>query len=141
MVCILITVAAYAQPFVSFEGTTKGVAMTLGYQSEEGLQVAGGYNVSVTNALSADLVYGNAGYNILLTHNDEDNFTLTPTVGAAYSTVKAYKVKNSDLVTVTAIKPLFGLELGKDWYMGRLFITANYCDRAYYGIGIKAFFK
>ena len=74
--CILITVNTYSQPFASFEGTTKGFAMTVGFQSPEGIQIAGGYNVSITKADVPDLFYGNVGYNILLTQNDENNFSL-----------------------------------------------------------------
>ena len=140
MMCILITVNTYSQPFVSFEGTTKGFGMTIGTQTKEGIQLAAGYNVSITKADVPDLFFGNVGYNILLTQNDEDNFTLTPTVGAAHSTVKVFD-KNDNYTTVKGIKPIFGLELGKDWNMGRLFVSANYCQKFYYGIGIKAFFK
>lgn len=138
MVCILITVNTYSQPFASFEGTTKGFAMTIGVQTPEGIQIAGGYNVSITKADVPDLFYGNVGYNILLTRNDEDNFSLTPTIGAAHSSVQVFDAKDNS-TTVKGIKPIFGLELGKDWNMGRLFVSANYCGRAYYGIGIKAF--
>ena len=130
MVCILITVNIQAQTFASFEGTTKGFGMTVGFQSEEGLQIAAGYNVSIINALNADLFYGNAGYNFLLSNYDENNFSLTPTIGIAYSSVKV-ETNKIDLQTVTGIKPIYGLELGKDWYMGRLFVSANYCGKAY----------
>ena len=138
MVCILITVNTYSQPFASFEGTTKGFAMTVGYQNDEGIHMAAGYNVSITKANSADLFYGNVGYNILLTQHDENNFSLTPTIGAAHSIVQVFDAKDN-FTTVKGIKPIFGLELGKDWHMGRLFLSANYCGKAYYGIGIKAF--
>ena len=139
MVCILITVNTYSQPFASFEGTTKGFVMTVGFQSPEGIQIAAGYNVSITKANVPDLFYGNVGYNILLTQNDEDNFSLTPTIGAAHSSVQTFTIDDKYISTVKGIKPIYGLEFGKDWHMGKLFVSANYCGRAYYGIGIKAF--
>lgn len=136
--CILITVNTYSQPFASFEGTTKGFGMTIGTQTMDGIQLAIGYNVSIIKADVPDLFFGNVGYNILLTRHDQDNFSLTPTIGAAHSTVKVFDVKDN-YITVKGIKPIYGLELGKDWHMGRLFVSANYCGIAYYGIGIKAF--
>ena len=138
--CILITINTYSQPFASFEGTTKGVAMTLGYQSYSGLQIAGGYNVSLTNARNADLFYGNVGYNYILGDKEEDNFSLTPTIGIAHSSVQVFDV-NDVPTTIISVRPIYGLEFGKDWHIGRLFVSANYCQKFYYGIGIKAFFK
>ena len=140
MICILITINTYSQTFVAIETTTKGFGMAVGIQSEEGLQILGGYNVSIINSRNPKLFYGKAGYNILLSHNDEDNFSITPTIGAAQSSVKVFDNKDTP-TTIKGIKPIYGLELDKDWYMGRLFVSANYCSTAYYGIGIKAFFK
>lgn len=138
--CILITVNTYSQPFASFEGTTKGVAMTLGYQSYSGLQIAGGYNVPFTNSTHATLVYANVGYNYILDNEDQDNFSLTPTIGIAHSSVQVFDTRDNP-ITIVSVRPIYGMEFGKDWHMGRLFVSANYCQKFYYGIGIKAFFK
>ena len=140
MVCILITVNTYSQPFASFEGTTNGFAMTVGVQTIDGIQISAGYNKPLSSSEKPTLFYGNAGYNIFLSNYDEDNFTLTPTIGAAQSSVKVFDV-NDNSTTIKDIKPIYGLELGKDWNMGRLFISANKCIKMFYGIGIKAFFK
>lgn len=137
-VCILITINTYSQPFASFESTTKGFGINLGFQSNEGVQVAGGFNVSITRADVADIYYGSVGYNILLSHKDEDNFSITPTIGPAFYSKEVFDA-NYNGKTEKGFKPIFGLELGKDWYDGRLFILANRCDKFYYGIGIKYF--
>ena len=134
--CILCATNSYAQPFASFEGTTKGFGLSVGFKDETGIQAASGYNVSIFNKTKTYMFYGSAGYNIYL--GSESSFALLPSVGVANLFVVRITDKY-DAITTKSVKPVYGLELGKIMHMGRLFVSANKCNTMYYGLGIKVF--
>lgn len=70
-----------------------------------------------------------------------DNFNFTPVVGAALLKIRTWTF-NDAVIVYKAIKPIYGVELGKDAHIGRGFITATFVGKsAYYGLGMKVFFN
>ncbi len=136
-----------AQPYLSFSTTTNGIGLSVGFlEPQSGIEVSTGYNMPVLSATKAHLFIFSAGKRILLTQHEEDNFTFTPSLGYANYTMKDLsndqkKGSTGAIKDVKGIKAIIGFELGKDWYLGRLFINANYCGKAFYGVGIRAFIK
>ena len=117
----------------------KGIGVNAGFTANKvNLQAALTfplYNLENNNTYSLS-----TGYEINLTNDEKDNYTLTPSVGAAL--IKSRTWNKMDAVTVHSnIKPMYGLELGKDAFMGRVFLQANYMDGLYYGVGMKVFFN
>lgn len=147
LVGLLTGTLSNAQPFLSFSTTTNGIGLLVGFlEPQSGIEIATGYNMPLLSATKPHLFIIQAGKRILLTQNEEDNFTLTPTIGYADYSLKDLsnydgKSGKSNIDKVKAIKAMVGLELGKDWYLGRLFINANYCGTTFYGIGLRAFIK
>lgn len=140
-------VATKAQTFVSFTTTTKNAGLSIGYLEEaSGIELSTGYNVPVLRNDRPWLFSLTLGKRVLLSQNETDNFSITPSIGYALYSVKDFSAyendkEGGDIKQVKEIRPFYKLELGKDWYLGRLFISANYCKRPFYGVGIRAFIK
>lgn len=140
-------IASPAQPFLSIAATSKGAGFSIGYlASQSGIELNAGYNVHPTSEDVPALFNLSVGKRMLLSHQEKDNFSITPSIGyAAYSVkdfTEFYKDEMSgEILQVKAVKPIYSLELGKDWHLGRVFVNANYCDKAFFGIGLRAFIK
>ncbi len=133
-----------AQPYVSISANTKGFGMSAGYLSASNLDLSIGYDVPFRKADVPSIFYAKTGYQILLSNYDENNFSLTPSLGIANYKVKDFSHWDNEggsVKDINEIKPIYGLELAKDWNAGRLFISANYCGNVYGSIGIRAFIK
>lgn len=135
---LIISLASLAQVFIGLGLADKGFPMQVGYQHKSGLQLATGFKVPLINSstipekgTNAFLYYVSTGYNVFLT-GKTNGFVLTPTVGIA---------RVQYLSTDWKQAPIYGVELGKDANMGRVFIAANYCKQAYYSVGIKMYIK
>ena len=136
-----------AQPFLSISATTKGAGFSIGYLLEQpGIELNAGYNVDPVKEAVPAIFNLSVGKRILLSHKEKDNFSLTPSIGyAAYSVkdfTEFYKDEVSgEILQVNTVKPIYGLELGKDWHLGRVYINANYCNAPFFGVGLRAFIK
>lgn len=131
--------ASFGQVFIGMSATTKGAGVQLGYLSTDGIEISTGYKVPLISATNPSVFNLSLGKQILLTHDDEDNYSITPSAGIASV---SYKVIDKDVVTkVSKITAIYGIEIGKDAYLGRVFIAANYAQQFYFSIGIKAFIK
>ncbi len=148
--CVMILATAItspAQPYLSIAATSKGAGFSIGYlASEPGIEINAGYNVHPTREDVPALFNLSVGKRILLSNKEKDNFSITPTIGYASYSVKDFSSFYKDEVDgeikqVNAVKPIYTLELGKDWYLGRVYINANYCDKPFFGIGMRAFIK
>lgn len=142
--CTLIIAASYCQPFAGLGLTNKGVNF------QAGALISG---IEITAAAKRPysrndipLIYSlSVGKQILLTDNQEDNYSITPSIGYANYRIKDFTAYDKDPtgatgpVQISTFTPIYGLELGKDSYMGRVFISANYCKGLYFGMGIKIF--
>lgn len=144
---LFITSSLQAQPFLSISATTKGAGFSIGYLlGQPGIELNAGYNVHPTREDVPALFNLSVGKRILLSHQEKDNFTLTPSIGyAAYSVkdfTEFYKDETAgEIFQLKAAKPIYSLELGKDWYLGRVYVNANYCNAPFFGLGMRAFIK
>ncbi|MES2457212.1 MAG: hypothetical protein V4594_16780 [Bacteroidota bacterium] len=143
---ILLTSIAHAQPYISLGFTTKGAALGVGYMENNfGFDFSFVHNISYRKTYIPTITSFSVGRCTLLTTNDENNLSLTPSIGIAHSTKKDFSEYNIapayKIITVNKTLPFFGLELGKDIGISRISLTANYCGMFYAGVGIKAFFK
>lgn len=117
----------------------KGMSVNAGILADK-VAIQAALTFPITNLQNANTYSLTAGYQLNITNDDADNYSFTPFVGAALLRSRTWDAK--DAMTVHQnIKPMYGAEIAKDAYMGRVFINANYSDALYYGIGIKVFFN
>lgn len=117
----------------------KGICAVTGFTANK-INVQAALTFPITNLQNDNTVSLSAGYELNLTNDDKDNYTLTPSIGAALVKSRTWDIK--DVMTVHSnIKPILGVEIGKDAFMGRVFIQANYINSMYYGMGMKVFFN
>lgn len=141
---VLTTFQGFSQVSVGMSYVNYGFGMSLSALSQEGgIEGTIGFSKSLTQVMSPSLVYVTVGKQLLITHYDDDNYSITPSIGFADVTkkVEALKDKASDLVSVTGFKPFYGLELGKDAYMGRISLVTNYSGALFYGVKMRVFFR
>ena len=144
---LAIAITSLAQPFLSIAATSKGAGFSIGYlASQSGIELNAGYNVHPFTEDVPTLFNLSVGKHILLSNKENNNFNLTPSIGyAAYSVkdlTEFYKDEAAgEIIQLKATKAIYSLELGKDWHLGRVYVNANYCDKAFFGIGMRAFIK
>lgn len=136
-----------AQPFLSVTATTKGAGLSAGYlEARSGMELSTGYHVPVIRADWPRIFNISLGNRILISRKEKDNFNITPSIGYAVYSIKDLSVyengKETDgIVQVKEIRAIYGLELGKDLRLGRIYVSAKYCKKAFWGIGMRAFIK
>lgn len=141
---LLISAASFGQPFLGLGVTNQGANIQLGVFAGS-IEVTGAYKLPFSRNDVAKIASLQIGKQILLSHNDQDNYSITPSIGYANYRVQDFAAYNNDPTGKTGIslinefRPIAGVEVGKDSYMGRVFLSANYCKGMYYGIGIKMF--
>ncbi|MBC7417506.1 MAG: hypothetical protein H7325_05060 [Pedobacter sp.] len=134
----LISTNAIAQ-YAGVSIINKGIGVNAGILANN-VNIQAALTFPIVNLENSNTYSLSAGYQINLTNDDADNYSFTPSIGAAL--VKSRKWDSKAVMTVyEQIKLVYGAELGKDAYMGRVFIHANYSDALYYGLGMKVFFK
>lgn len=90
----------------------------------------------------AALKYGRM---ILLTVNDDDNFSITPSAGIGLYSIKDFSKYDADPTGMTGIsksthfKPIVGASLARDMFVWRWEISANYCQGFYCTLGFRVF--
>lgn len=97
---------------------------SVGYSLQGGVNVKNkvltiGYSVPLTSALNPTLVFATAGYQFDM----GKEYAATPLIGFCFNTMQ----------------PMGTIEISKDIYNGRLFLTGNYCRLFFYGAGFKIF--
>lgn len=134
----------FAQSFIGVQGTNKGFNLQIGYVvPESNIVLQTGYKVPLINTDVASVFNFSAGKQFSLTNNEEDNYTLSALVGIGNYHIKDFTEydKGGQIITINKLLPVYTLEVGKDIYKGRIFISANYCNSFYFGAGIKAFIR
>ena len=117
----------------------KGIGVNAGILADK-VNIQASLTFPILNLENSNTYSLTAGYQFNLTNDDVDNYSFTPSIGAAVIRSRTWDAKAA--VTVHQnIKPMYGAELGKDAFMGRVFIQANYSDALYCGIGMKVFFN
>jgi hypothetical protein len=141
IICLSTAIAAVAQPFLGLALNDKGGTVQLGVLAN-GIDITAAYKTPFTKNDVAKIASLSIGKQLLLSHKEEDNYTITASFGFANYRVKdftKYDAGSDDITQVNELHPMYGLEVGKDSYMGRVFISASYCKGMTYGIGIKMF--
>ena len=138
---ILFSTSLNAQ-YIGVGISNKGACFYAGIVSE-GIEVGIAHKVPLFSQETPTITSLQVGRAILLTNYDEDNYSITPSVGIAHYKVKDFKDfdNGGDIIEIAEVKPLFNLELSKDAYMGRMFLSATFCKTVYYSIGMKVFFN
>ena len=138
------TVALFAQPFLGLGITNKGANFQAG-ALVKGFELTGAYRLPLTSNETAKIASLSIGKQILLSHNEQDNYSITPSLGYANCRYQDFEAYNADptgrtgITQVNEFKPIYGIEIGKDSHLGRVYLSANYCGAAYFGAGIKMF--
>lgn len=133
---LILSTASFAQikPFVGVSAHSKGYSLQAGAKAKNTVALIG-YSKPLTSAVNPTLFFGKLGYEFNLTLEREDGYNLTPLVGISYYTFEDV-IKEQ---TVKGIAPIYSLELGKDYFNGRLFANISYSKVFYFGGGFKIF--
>jgi hypothetical protein len=133
---LILSTASLAQikPFVGVSAHSKGYSLQAGAKGENKVALIG-YSKPLTSAVNPTLFFGKVGYEFNLTPEKEDGYNLTPLVGISYYTYEDVIEEQ----TVKGIAPIYSLELGKDFFNGRIFTNVSYSKVFYFGGGFKIF--
>jgi hypothetical protein len=143
---LIISLSAISQPYIGLQAGNKGVAAEFGFLANK-IEIAVAAKTPLSNTDVPTLLSITVGKQFLLTQKEEDNYSFTTSIGFANYRVSDFTAYNADptgqagIVKISAIKPFYGMELGKDAYLGRVYIKAQYCGGAYYSLGMKMFFN
>ena len=135
---IIISLNVNAQ-FAGVSVINKGLGVNAGILTNK-VVIQAALTFPIINLENANTYSLSAGYQLNITNDDKDNYSFTPLIGAARIRSRTWNAKDAMSVQ-QSIKAMYGAEFGKDAYMGRVFINANYSDALYYGIGMKVFFN
>ena len=135
-----------AQPFLGLNLTQKGIGVNAGYLIDN-IEITANYK-PLTNKQDVPKVLSlSAGYRCLLTFNELNNWSITPSVGIGNYRIKDFKDYDADVTgkagikQVSEFKPIYGVNFSKDSYIGQAFLSVDYCNKVvFYGIGIRAYF-
>jgi hypothetical protein len=140
LVLLLCFADSFAQPFIGIAATNKGIPVSIGALIDK-VEIKGTYIRPFKNNPSVSSL--TLGYQINLTNDEKDNYSITPSIG--YSNVRwkdFSQYDKEDIITqVNEFHPAYGLELGKDLFLGRFYLSGNYYNAFYLSVGIKAYFR
>ena len=131
----------FSQTFLGIGATNKGIPLSIGTLIKKA-EIKGSYIQPYPHKPAVSSL--TLGYQINLTKKEKDNYSITPSIG--YSNVRwkdfsDYKHGGEVIRQVNEYHPAIGLEIGKDLFLGRYYISGNYFNALYLGIGIKAYFR
>ena len=136
LLAILSQFKAFTQPYIQMQAGNKNIGMSIGAQAQGGILIDLGYTFPYNAADKAKIANFSIGKVINLTNEDEDNLSITPYIGYAYL---SWNEEKNNFTPTSEFKPIYRLELAKDWYHGRLFVSANYSKDVFFTIGMKGF--
>lgn len=136
----------FAQPFLGMNLSNRGIGVNTGFLINN-VEITANYK-PLTNKQDVPKVLSlSAGYRCLLTFNELNNWSITPSVGIGNYRIKDFKSYDADVTGKTGIKqvsefkPIYGVNFSKDSYIGQAFVSVDYCNKiVFYGIGIRAYF-
>lgn len=150
---LIIHCAVFAQGYMGVSIINKGFGATAGVVTGS-TDIAFNVQRPFIDLMQPTIFSLSIGKIINLTNEESDNYSITPSFGVADSKVKRVVVAgqmNKDynkcmsyetLETVRKFSAYYSLELGKDAYLGRVFIKGTYTDtRLFYGLGMRIFFN
>ena len=136
---------AFAQPFIGMQLTNKGIGVQTGFLVGN-IEITLAYKPISNQENKPKIASLSACYRILVTRNELNNFSVTPSIGIGNYRVKDFTGYDADPTGKTGIlqintnTPVYGLNLAKDMYKGQIFVSADYCKGFYYGVGIRCYF-
>ena len=139
LLAILCSFKTHAQ-YIGISGGNKGFCFSGGILSQ-GIQIEASYRLPFMSNVIPSCLSLTVGKEILITRNEEDNFSITPFVGFGSLNRKDFsKYDATDkIIEVSEIKTMYGLEIGKDFHAGRIFLSANKCGIMSFTFGLKTF--
>ena len=142
LVCLILIIfflipKTHAQVYGSIKGTSQGFGLAAGILAQN-IQLQAGYEAPIRSAEIPNTVYATVGWQLLLTNRAEDNYSLVASAGICHNSYTSF-TDHPDGIKVQKILPVYSAELGKDIYMGRLFISAHYTNKTYLGAGMRIF--
>lgn len=140
MVMILLWCNAFSQGYLSTSVMKNGLAANIGFLSGK-TDINFGVQFPLTEITTPAIYHIEVGRMINLTNHEEGNdYSITPSIGAAFLKRKEVVTKPYEyLKTVSKTSAYYSLELGKDAYMGRVFLKTVYCGNIYYSVGMRLF--
>lgn len=149
---IILYCNAFSQGYLGTSIMKNGFAGNIGYLADK-VDISFGLQFPLTDKTTPTIYSLSVGRMIDLSNYDEGNFSLTPAVGLSvlnkmevvaantfsdkYGKIFPYETLKND----NSIKPYYSLELGKDAYLGRVFLKTVYSGNLYYSVGMRLFFN
>ena len=137
---------SFGQGFIGLNLTQKGIGVNTGFLAGN-VEITANYK-SLTSRNDVPKVLSlSAGYRYLLTFNEINNWSITPSIGIGNYRLQDFKAYDADITGKTGIKqisefkPIYGVNFSKDSHIGQGFVSVDYCNKIiFYGIGIRAYF-
>ena len=142
---LLVSINCISQPFLGLSVNNKGMGIQFGALSNS-MEFKASYKVPFIRRDVASIASFTIGKMLLLSKQEEDNYAIIPEIGIANYRIKDFTAYDADqtghspIVQVSEFKPIYGISVTKDSYLGQSFVSANYCSGMYYSIGMKLFF-
>jgi len=140
---LILSTKSFSQPYFAIGLQNKGANLALGTIVNK-FDIQLNYKYPLSSAEEYKIISITIGKEINITNKDEDNYVLTPIIGAAWTTHQDFTQYDINPiygpVSINKISSVYGTEIGKDSYMGRLAIVLRYCGKMYYGITMRVFF-
>jgi hypothetical protein len=142
LLILIITLPCVAQPYVALGLQNKGFNMSSGIVSPEGVDIGVQFKTPLSMADQASILSMTIGKQINF-NEEEDGYSITPQIGGGWLRVKDFTLYDKDpvlpVIQRSYIRPVYGIELNKDSYMGRMSLVVKYIDKVYYGVTMKVF--
>lgn len=145
-IILVLTLSATSQIYITTGINSRGVSAGVGGLSGNGgVEINMSVNKPLIRADVPTLFTLSIGKQFLITQNPDDNYSITPIIGASNMIVKDFtdydRSTMGRIKTTTGIAANYGIEIGKDAYKGRVSLTANYCKGFYFGATMRIFFS
>jgi hypothetical protein len=143
LILLLLSIPTFSQTYLGLGLQNKGANISVGTVVDK-VDLQLNYKYPLSSAEESKIISITIGWNLMITKFDEDNYLLTPFVGGAFQKYDDFTLYDINpiygSVSITKFRGIYGLELGKNIYKGRISIMSKYCDKMYYGIIMRAFF-
>ena len=145
LIC-LFTGKLFAQPSIGMKLLNNGVGMDIGFLIDNKVDVQLSTMGMTGNNEAAKVTTITAGYRVLLSRNELNNYSVTPSVGYGLYRTKDFTGYNNDPSGKTGPKqinlnyPALSINVAKDIHKGQIYLQANYCKSLYYGVGFRVYF-
>ena len=147
IVMILLCFAdTFAQPSIGMKLLNNGVGMDIGFLIDNKVDVQLSTMGITGNNEKAKVTTLTAGYRVLLSRNELNNYSITPSLGYGLYRIKDYTDYNNDPEGKAAVKrinlnyPALNINVAKDIHKGQIYIQANYLKVLTYGVGFRVYF-